>query len=61
MEDVSRRDMAGQVMAAAALVTLAAAGPARAASSPDSLDRSGDHVRWFRHSDRSNDRRRAHV
>src|SRR4051812_1716797 len=37
MEEVSRRDMAGQVMAAAALGTLAAAGPAPA-SSPDSLD-----------------------
>jgi endo-1,4-beta-xylanase len=38
MEEVSRRDMASRVMAAAALGAVAAAGPARAASSPDSLD-----------------------
>ena len=38
MEEVSRRDMGSRMMAAAALGAMAAAGPARAASSPDSLD-----------------------
>src|ERR1700742_900724 len=38
MEEVSRRDIAGRVMAAAALGAMAVAGPARAAPAPDSLD-----------------------
>jgi len=38
MEDISRRDMAGRVMAGVALGATAAAGPVRAAAGPDSLD-----------------------
>ena len=38
MEEVSRRDVGSRLMAAAALGTMAAAGPARAAPGPDSLD-----------------------